>query len=470
MAGGVPISTAPLSTGFLRGRALIYPLSLIISLFFLWGFSYGLLDVLNKHFQTVLGITKLQSTGLQVVYFGGGYLIFSPIAAEVMKRKGYKVTILMGLSLYSLGAIFFWPTAHFSTYEHRLASFGGFCACTLVIACGLATLETAANSYAVVIGDPASASARLQFCQSWNGVASFIGPLIASKFFFSGANAHNLTNVQFVYLAVACAGAAIAVLFLIAKLPEVSEEMLSSSTKEENFALDQFGNEIGQGPLRKQYNMIFAFIAQFCYVGAQVTVASFFINYATENASYSSAQASNMLSYALITFTVGRFVATALATVFQADFLLMVYAVFSIAFTAVATAWHGNGAVIILILLFFFEAPMYPTLFTLGTANLGRHTRRGAGILVMGVSGGAIFPPIQGAIADSAGVRISYVVPLVGFVYVLGYVSVHWVRHGRHVMRVKEVVVAAEGTVWGVVETVKEDGEKGVSVEQKEMA
>jgi hypothetical protein len=125
MAGGVPISTAPLSTGFLRGRALIYPLSLIISLFFLWGFSYGLLDVLNKHFQTVLGITKLQSTGLQVVYFGGGYLIFSPIAAEVMKRKGYKVTILMGLSLYSLGAIFFWPTAHFSTYEHRLASFGG---------------------------------------------------------------------------------------------------------------------------------------------------------------------------------------------------------------------------------------------------------------------------------------------------------------------------------------------------------
>lgn len=125
MAGGIPISTTPLSTGFLRGRALIFPLSLVISLFFLWGFSYGLLDVLNKHFQTVLGITKLQSTGLQVVYFGGGYLLFSPIAAEVMKRKGYKVTILMGFSLYSLGAVFFWPTAHFSTYENRLASFGG---------------------------------------------------------------------------------------------------------------------------------------------------------------------------------------------------------------------------------------------------------------------------------------------------------------------------------------------------------
>jgi FHS family L-fucose permease-like MFS transporter len=103
MAGGIPIDTKPLASGYLTGRALIFPLSLVISLFFLWGFSYGLLDVLNKHFQDVLNLSKLQTTGLQIVYFGGGYLVFSPIAAEVMKHKGYKVTILMGLSLYSLG-------------------------------------------------------------------------------------------------------------------------------------------------------------------------------------------------------------------------------------------------------------------------------------------------------------------------------------------------------------------------------
>jgi FHS family L-fucose permease-like MFS transporter len=472
MAGGGVITAAPtLATGFLKGRELIFPLSLVISLFFLWGFSYGLLDVLNKHFQTVLDITKLQSTGLQVVYFGGGYLLFSPVAAEVMKRKGYKFTILMGLSLYSLGAILFWPTAHFSTYEHRIASFGGFCACTLVIACGLASLETAANSYAVVIGDPASASARLQFCQSWNGVASFIGPLIASKFFFSGKNANNLVNVQFVYLAVACAGVAIAILFLVSKLPEVSEEMLNSSTVE-NFATDEFGDEIGQGPLYKQYNMIFGFIAQFCYVGAQVTIGSFFINYATENASFTAAQASNLLSYALITFTVGRFIATALATVFQADFLLMVYAVIAIALNAVVCAISGNVSVGILIVVYFLEAPMYPTIFTLGTANLGRHTRRGAGILVMGVSGGAVFPPIQGAIADSAGTRISFVVPLVGFVYVLGYVTFHWLRTGRHVLRVKDIV--AEGThsaaIGGAVVDVHYDGDKEIKYEEAELS
>jgi FHS family L-fucose permease-like MFS transporter len=468
--GGIPIGAPTLPNGFLKGRALVFPLSLVISLFFLWGFSYGLLDVLNKHFQNVLKVTKLQSTGLQVVYFGGGYLLFSPVAAEVMKRKGYKVCILMGLSLYSLGAIMFWPTAHFSTFENRTASFGGFCACTLVIACGLATLETAANSYAVVIGDPALASARLQFCQSWNGVASFIGPLIAAKFFFSGQNANNLVNVQFVYLAVACAGVVIAVLFLVAKLPEVSEEMLQATTVE-NFATDEFGNEIGQGPLYKQYNMIFAFIAQFCYVGAQVTVASFFINYATENATFTDAKASTMLSYALITFTVSRFISTALAVVFQPDFLLMVYATLAIVCNAYVAAGHGTSAVVILLIIFFFEAPMYPTIFTLGTANLGRHTRRGAGILVMGVSGGAVFPPIQGAIADAAGTRISYIVPLVGFVYVLGYVVFHWIRHGRHIMRVKDVISAeAVGMGLGGVAEVHYDADKVVKIEQHEMS
>ncbi|KAK5113365.1 hypothetical protein LTR62_003465 [Meristemomyces frigidus] len=468
--GGIPMNVAPVQGGYLTGRKLVFPLALVISLFFLWGFSYGLLDVLNKHFQTVLNITKLESTGLQVMYFGGGYLCFSPIAAEVLKRKGYKITILMGLAFYSIGAVMFWPVAHYSTPYNTKSAFGGFLVCTLVIACGLATLETAANSYAVVIGDPALASARLQFCQSWNGVASFVGPLIASKAFFSGANQNNLTNVQYVYLAVSCAGAAVAVLFFVAKLPEVAEETgRRSSIVDENtleMAVGHDGKIIGDAPLYKQYNMIFGVIAQFCYVGAQVTIASFFINYATENASYTAAEASQMLSYGLITFTVGRFIATGLATIFESNFLLVIYCCFAIAFNAYIAAGHGKAAVGVLIAIFFFEAPMYPTIFTLGTANLGRHTRRGAGILVMGVSGGAVFPPIQGAVADAAGTRISYVVPLCGFVVVLAYVSYHWVTHGFKVMRQKGAVIAASyegGAVGGVVQTVHYD-EKRLSV------
>ncbi|THY39859.1 L-fucose:H+ symporter permease-like protein [Aureobasidium pullulans] len=452
--GGIPIATTTIAGGFLTGKKLIFPIALITSLFFLWGFSYGLLDVLNKHFQNVLGITKLESTGLQVMYFGGGYLIFSPIAAEVLKRFGYKICILMGLSLYSIGAVMFWPTAHFSSKENASASFGGFCACTLVIACGLATLETAANSYAVVIGDPKTASPRLQFCQAWNGVASFIGPLIASKAFFSGKNADNLTNVQFVYLGVACLGVAVAILFVFAKLPEVAEEAKRNNSLVEP-EHDLEGRTIGQGSIWKETNMICGFIAQFCYVGAQVTIGAFFINYAVDNAGWAETQASNLLSYALITFTVGRFIATGLATVLSSSFIMVLYSIATIALNAYVCAGKGKGSIGAVMAIYFFMAPMYPTIFTMGTANLGIHTRRGAGILVMGVAGGAVFSPIQGAIADAANTRISFVVPLVGFLVVLAYVGFHWVGEGFAVLRVKtdDAIVAAAGVEGGAVIT-----------------
>ena len=132
--------------------------------------------------------------------------------------------------------------------------------------------------------------------------------------------------------------------------------------------------------------------------------------------------------------------ATAIATVLESNFLLIVYACCAIALTAYVSAGHGTPAVAVLIVIFFFEAPMYPAIFTLGTANLGRNTRRGAGILVMGVSGGAVFPPIQGAIADNVNTRISYVVPLVGFCVVLAYVTTHWVNHGMYVLPSVEVL------------------------------
>lgn len=219
---------------------------------------------------------------------------------------------------------------------------------------------------------------------------------------------------------------------------------------------------VGSGPLWKQYNMIFAFWAQFCYVGSQVTVAAFFINYATEAASYTAAEGSNMLSYGLITFTVGRFVATGLATILQTDFIMVVYSICAIALTAYVSAGQGISGVAVLIIIFFFMAPMYPSLFSLGTANLGQHTKRGSGILVMGVCGGAVFPPIQGAIADSsAGTRTSYVVPMVGFVVVFVYVLSHWLRTGRHILRVKETLALTP-------EAAAEAGHEKVQVEALE--
>jgi FHS family L-fucose permease-like MFS transporter len=171
-----------------------------------------------------------------------------------------------------------------------------------------------------------------------------------------------------------------------------------------------------------------------------VTIGSFFINYATENAHFTDPEASNLLSYALITFTVGRFVGVALAHFFQADLILLVYAVISIALCAYTSGGYGTTAVIVLIILFFFESLMFPTIFVMGTSNLGRHTSRGAGILMMGVSGGAVFPPIQGAIADAHNTRISFLVPMVGFIFVAAYGAYHWIIHGMKIRRIDPTV------------------------------
>jgi FHS family L-fucose permease-like MFS transporter len=320
---------------------------------------------------------------------GIGYFAFAPVAAEVMKRFGYKKTIIMGLSLYSLGAILFWPVAKASlTSTNKQAIFGGFVVCTGVIACGLATLETAANSYVSVMPPINVANFRLQFSQSFNGVASFTGPLIASKYFFSGEHANDLTTVQYVYLAVALLGVSVATMFVFTPLPEVSETALQAEAEAVASAGDSDVADKGFWRTRAP----FGFATQFCYVGAQVTIGTFFINYAHENGGLEDAKASQFLSYGLILFTVGRFVGTALLAVMSAPLLLGIYAIICCVLIALIATLHGMSGVVCTMVIMFFESIMYPVIFVTGTAGLGRHTRRGAGLLVMGVSGGAVLP------------------------------------------------------------------------------
>ncbi|KAG8852025.1 hypothetical protein FRB96_008943 [Tulasnella sp. 330] len=436
-----------LKPGGLMTKPFVIPFCLVTSLFFAWGFAYGLLDVLNKHFQTVLGITKVQSTGLQVAYFGIGYFAYSPVAAEVLRRTNYRRTILMGLGLYSLGAILFWPVAHFSVgTSNPRAIFAGFVLCTAVTACGLATLEVAANSYVTVMRPANTAAFRLQLSQSFNGVASFAGPFIASKYFFSGSNANNLTNVQYVYMAVSGLGVLLAALFVFIALPEVSEAELQAEANElaeDGNAADDEDPQLAK-PFIKQYRPMFAFICQLMYVGAQVNIGSFFINYVTENASYTSAEASNLLSYGLILFTVGRFISTAMLSYFSASLVLMCNALVCCVVTVCIASLRGKGGVACVMFIMFFESCQYPVIFVLGTQGLGRHTRRAAGLLVQGVVGGAIFPPIQGAIADRYGTRVSYWLVFPAFVYITIFAGVMWWRNGRQITATGEAVISRQ--------------------------
>lgn len=402
------MTTTGVTGSDLSRKQWAYAFALVTTLFFTWGFAYGLLDVLNSHFQTVFGITKLQSTLLQLAYFGA-YFVWAPFAGMFMRKVGYKKGIHLGLTLYSLGAIFFWPSAKFEAY-------GGFVGCTFVIGCGLATLEVAANSYIAVLGTPKYAAARLNFSQGFQGVASFTGPLIASRWFFRGKNATTLDTVQWVYLAVAGLGIVLNTLFYFCMLPEISEDALMKEMESKGFSRDV-------GPFYRQYRAIFGFIAQMCYVGAQVGVAAFVVNFLTEEPglNISQSKASTMFSLCQVTFTVGRFIGVVILNWIDPALLLTFHSVMCVIASICVATLEGWTAVGFLYVLFFYESICYPCIFTLGTKNLGVHTKRGSGLIVMGVGGGAWYPSAQGALADLASTRRSYLVPMSGYLAMLIY-------------------------------------------------
>ncbi|KIJ18639.1 hypothetical protein PAXINDRAFT_110150 [Paxillus involutus ATCC 200175] len=409
------------TTGAQLGRRQwAYAFALVTSLFFTWGFAYGLLDVLNAHFQTVFGISKLQSTLLQLAYFGA-YFVWAPFAGVVMRRVGYKKGIHVGLGLYSLGAIFFWPSAKFEKY-------GGFVGSTFVIGCGLCTLEVAANSYISVLGTPQYAAARLNFSQGFQGIASFAGPLIAARWFFTGANATSLGTVQWVYLAVAGLGIFLNILFFFADLPEITEDALVAEIQDAGIKDDQ-------GPFWRQYRCVFGFVAQTAYVGAQVTVASFAVNFfVDQGVGIDASKASQLFSFCQVTFTIGRFVGVVILKFIDPALLLAFYGVCCSMFCLLVSQLPGYGAIGSIFALFFFESICYPTIFTLGTKNLGVHTKVGSGLIVMGVGGGAWYPAAQGALADIAYTRRSYLVPMSGYIamtiYAVGLVVDQARKHG----------------------------------------
>ncbi|KAI0267020.1 MFS general substrate transporter [Gloeopeniophorella convolvens] len=444
----------------------LFAFALVTTLFFTWGFAYGLLDVLNSHFQQVFGISKLKSTMLQLAYFGA-YIVFSPFAGIFMRRYGYKKGIHLGLTLYSLGAVFFWPSAKFEKY-------GGFVGCTFVIGCGLSCLEVAANSYITVLGSPRYAAVRLNISQGFQGLASFAGPLIASSFFFKGKNATTLDTVQWVYLAVAGLGVVLNTLFFFCDLPEITEDALTRELIAAGGA-----DAADAGPFYKQYRCILGYVAQTCYVGAQVGVAALVVNYLVDQGvGISHSRASLMFAFCQLTFTGGRFFGALLLRWIDPAFLLSVYGVACMACCLGVALAGGVGGIVSLYFLFFFESICYPCIFTLGTRGLGRHTKRGSGLIVMGVGGGAWFPPAQGALADKSFTRHSYLVPFAGYVamtiYAVGLV-VHQAlqtgfRFGNYgaAPTQEELLVAA---AWAAEQAGELDSEKEkVSVEEREKA
>ena len=380
------------------------PIILVTSLFFLWGLAYGLLDVLNKHFQETLNITKQRSTLLQAAYFGAYFLIALP-AGLLMQKVGYKKGIIIGLLLYATGAILFYPSA-------QNANFSFFLLALFILASGLTFLETAANPYITVLGNPATSEFRLNLAQSFNGVGSFIGPIIGGALFFGNKISANtkpeLGSVKFVYIAIAAVVLIVAFLFVRTPMPEI---------KEEELVIDE---KVHKGKKLFQHtHFVWAIVAQFFYVAAQVGIAALFINYCTEkNMGINNQRASYLLSASLILFTIGRFAGTALMKIIAPNKLLALYALINIGLCAVVFFVPGIISVYSLMAIFFFESIMFPTIFALGVKNLGVYTKRGASYIIMSIVGGALVPLVMGSLAQTYSTPLSYVVPLICFVFV----------------------------------------------------
>ncbi|HWX65322.1 MAG TPA: L-fucose:H+ symporter permease [Rhodanobacter sp.] len=400
------LSTPPTSAAVASsGNATRLALLLVTSLFFLWGLSYGLLDVLNKHFQESLHITRARSGLLQAAYFGAYFLAALP-AAALMQRKGYKFGILFGLALFATGALLFIPAT-------AALSFDFFLFALFVIACGAACLETAANPYVTFLGSPQTSERRLNFAQSFNGLASFIGPLIGGAFFFSGTGAGatpqaGFSGVQGTYVVIALVVMALALLIARTPIPYIHEEDIASK-------------EVNARPLVAQRHFLWAVVAQFFYVAAQVGVNAYFINFVTEQVGVTSQTGAFLLSTPMLCFVLGRFAGTALMSRFAAASLLALYATINVVLALLAALGHGWVAVVALIAVSFFMSIMFPTIFALGVKNLGAHTKRGASFLVMSVVGGAIAPYFMGLVADRHGTATAYLIPAACFVVVAWY-------------------------------------------------
>lgn len=396
-------------------KSYLFPFILVTSLFFLWGLAYGLLDVLNKHFQEALNVTKARSTLLQAAYFGAYFLIALP-AGLFMNKYGYKKGIIMGLLLYAFGAFLFFPSA-------QAGSFDFFLIALFILASGLTCLETAANPYVTVLGKPETSEFRLNLSQCFNGVGSFIGPIIAAKVFFNESSTSvesssgNLDSVKMVYIIIAAVVLFIAFLFWRTYLPEIKE------AKTGDDLVNQLpGKSVDNPkPLFQHSHFVYGVIAQFFYVAAQVGIAALFINYCTEAKSeIDNAQGAYLLSISLLLFTIGRFVGTALMQKIAPNKLLTAFALINIVLCAVVVWGTDWISVYSLMAVFFFESIMFPTIFALGVKDLGSHTKKGSSFQIMSIVGGALMPYVMGLLSEKTTAQ-AYIVPLLCFIVVAWY-------------------------------------------------
>ncbi|WP_183559615.1 L-fucose:H+ symporter permease [Mucilaginibacter sp. SP1R1] len=388
---------------------------LITSLFFLWGFAHNLDPILIPHLKKSFTLTTVQATLVDSAVFIAYFIMALP-AGFIMKKYGYKNGIITGLLLFALGCFLFIPAANTQQYVFFLVSL-------FIIACGLTILETAANPYATALGDPASGTQRLNFAQAFNGLATFLAPIIGAHVIFTKgytelelkgmtesarkiALAAEASSVKMPYLVLGCILVVIAMAFVFIKLPKIQNTEDHPTSKN---ILHAF----------KHKHLSWAVAAQFFYVGAQVSVFSLFILYAEKSAGLGETNAAYYLGICGLAFLIGRFLGTVLMRYILPQRLLALYALINVALCVVAIFAHGIITIYNVIGICFFMSIMFPTIFALGIKRLGGDTEFGSSLIIMSIVGGAIIPRFFGMVSDATGnIQYGYIIPMVCFVVI----------------------------------------------------
>lgn len=390
------------------GKSYLIPFILITSLFLLWGFAHGLLDVLNKHFQGVFTMTKAESGLVQFSTYIAYFLMALP-AGAFMRRYGYKRGIILGLLLFAGGAFAFIPAA-------LLHSAVPFLVALFVIACGLCILETAANPYSTVLGPVESAARRLNLSQSFNGLGWILGPLVGGWLIF-GAPEEDTFALTKPYILVGTVVLLVALLFIFTRLPEVKEGQVEEAFPDEHSSVKSITPTVS---IWRYPRFVRAVAAQFCYCAAQTGIFSFFINYVTEaDPTITNMQASRILAFGgMALFMIGRLSGSLTMRWMAPNRLLTWFALANAVCMALVVISAGTVSLYALYLSFFFMSIMFPTIFALGLEGMGVYTKKASSYIVMGVAGGAFSPMLMGYIGE-ADMAVGFIVPLIAFLYIL---------------------------------------------------
>lgn len=439
-----------------EGQNVAFTFVLVTSLFLLWGFCNGLIDVMDKHFQDELGLTKSQSAWVQFAHYLGYFLMSIP-AGWLATRLGYKGGIIMGLLIVAAGGLWFLPATHISEMVRSGAvspngAFVAFLAGVCVIATGLTFLETIANPYTTVLGDPGYAATRINLAQSCNGIGWIFGPVAGSMFFYAKDSLGHSTGNQTLYIpyvGIAVVVIALAAIFYFAPVPDIKTE--------DNYHLEEATPGVSHS-IWTHPHFVGAVAAQFVYVAAQAGIFSFLINYLTseippipavwnESLGHIAAKAgilhdwlsgwfettkngtlgmsnkgaSNLESVGFVCFLVGRFTGAGILRRYSAHKVLGTYAALNVIATFIVFCKFGWISVFCVFASYFLMSVMFPTIFALGIFGLGARAKRASSFIVMAIMGGAILPKLMGYVADKFDMSRGFIVPMFCFVLVAVY-------------------------------------------------